>query len=657
MIERERRQALIGHYSFWFLRWPAFSPAVFALLALVLAFVPALPARASPPIPQASGGVLFVSSFSPTVRWTESMLAAFNEELATDGRPINLYVEFLDRSRLPDTPDDAAWAAFLATKYRGIRPGAIIADGAPAIELMARFGPGLFGGAPLVGVFPRFEDLSEAAGRATTVKVTTGPHIDRTVDMALDQWPGARKLVVVSDNSGPSHHLATIIDAAVARRTDRKIEVVPLFDYRIEDLETTLAALPRDSLVLYTHLSVDAIGRQFRPEEVAARLARASSVPVYALFDADIGSGVVGGSVNNSRIAGRVAIRAALDLAGGAWRPPASGEDPDSSGPVVDWRQLHRWGIRDHDLPPGTEVRFRQPSLIAEHFPEVVTALGFIALLSVTLVLISILLVQRVRLAGALRDANSRLEERVAARTRDIERALVGEQEARRRLRTFLDMATHEFKTPLAVIDSAAQMLEAQMDTAQDGIARRLTLIRASARRVIDLVETCLAGERIDEELPVKPAVFEPARLIAMVVERQRGHGGRILIGDTAGLPGTGVADPELLGIALDALIDNARRYGGAGGAIAVEATRDGAALVVSVADRGPGVPDSETDHIFEKHYRGTNSRDLAGTGIGLHLVKTIAELHGGRVVYSARAGGGARFTLVIPLDRLMVPS
>ncbi|MCG5240667.1 sensor histidine kinase [Azospirillum doebereinerae] len=624
--------------------------------ALILVLVTLLGA-ARPVVAVESGGILFVSSFSPTVRWTEAMLAAVNEELAARDRPINLYVEFLDRSRLPATPDSAEWVAFLASKYRDVRPGVIIADGAPAIELMAAFGPGLFGGVPMVGVFPRFEDLGEA-GKAAIVPVTTGPHIDRTVDMALDQWPDARRLVIVSDNGGPSHHLARIIRAAVAARTDRRIAVEHLSDYRIEDLENTLAALPRDSVVLYTHLSVDALGRHFRPEEVAGRLARVSAAPFYVLFDSDIGSGAVGGFVNNSRVAGRVAIRAALALADGTWRPPAPGETHYSSGAVVDWRQLRRWGIREQTLPPDTEIRFRQPSLLEEYLLEALAALGFIGVLSAALLLISVLYVQRGRLARALRDANTRLEERVTARTRDIERALMGEQAARLRLRTFLDMATHEFKTPLAVIDSSAQMLERLVDAEQAGVGSRLSLIRRSVRRVVDLVETCLAGERVDEEIPLKPVTFAPAALVGTVVERQRGHGAIILVGDTAALPPTAIADPDLLAIALDALLDNARRYGTAkGGAIEVAAWWNGNALVLSVADRGPGVPEDESLRIFEKYYRGMDNRSTPGTGIGLNLVKTIAELHGGTVAYAPRDGGGSVFTLTVPLDRDREPA
>ncbi|WP_377810312.1 HAMP domain-containing sensor histidine kinase [Azospirillum sp. A29] len=248
-----------------------------------------------------------------------------------------------------------------------------------------------------------------------------------------------------------------------------------------------------------------------------------------------------------------------------------------------------------------------------------------------------------------MQEANGRLEERVVERTRDIERALSGEREARRRLRTFLDMAAHEFKTPLAVIDSAAQML---VDTAQEGVGKRLILIRRSARRVSDLIETCLTGERVDEEVPIRPIPFTPATLINRVAERQRGHGAAISVADGVHLPTICVADPDLLGIALDALLDNARRYGGDGEVIELEAHSDGAVLIISIADRGPGIPCEERERIFEKYYRGEGSRNTPGTGIGLNMVKVIADLHGGSIVHHPRPSGGSVFVLTIPLSR-----
>lgn len=640
--------------AWWGLAWAA--PAALLLCT-------ALPAAASPRTPP-QGGVLFISSFSPTIPWTEAMLGTIKDKLAQDEaaaaeRPINLYVEFLDRSRLPDRPSNAQWADLLATKYRDVQPQAVIADGAPAIELVAKFGRHFAGNAPMIGIFPNFNDLPALAD-AVSVKVTTGPHIEQTVDMALAHWPDARKLVIVSDNTELSHHLAQVIRGALDRRADAGVEVEHLFDLRLEDLETTLAARSRDSVVIYTHLAIDNTGRQFRPNDVVARMAKVSGAPIYVLFDGDIGTGAIGGYVNDPHLAGQVAARAALNLLGKGHAHAASAGNHYSSLAAFDWRQLRRWGIDERTLPPDAEIRFRQPSVIEAYFWEAVVGLAFIGVLSAVLVLLSILFMQRGRHARALRETNSRLEDRVAARTRDIEQALSGEQVARRRLRTFLDMATHEFKTPLAVIDSSAQMLELLVDTEREGVGSRLTLIRGSVRRVIDLIETCLAGDRVDDDLPVRFTEFAPAALVQSVAERQRGHGA-VLVADVSRLPETCVADRDLLGIALDMLLDNARRYGPADTPIEVtawrEAWQDGASMVIAVGDRGPGISRDEAKRIFEKYYRGAHGLSTPGTGLGLHLVKTIAELHGGSIDHTERDGGGTVFRLTIPLVQTGSPA
>lgn len=246
----------------------------------------------------------------------------------------------------------------------------------------------------------------------------------------------------------------------------------------------------------------------------------------------------------------------------------------------------------------------------------------------------------------AARWGNTSLQRAVEA-----ERTLAAEQLARQRLRAFVDMATHEFKTPLAVIDSSTQMLQRLVDTEREGVGSRLALIRSSVRRVIELLETCLSGARIDDDFPAKFVAFSPAVLIQEVVERQRRHGAAVRTVDVSVLPTTCVADPDLLGIALDALLDNARRYGPADAPIDVTARQDGRLMTISVSDRGPGVATDEVPRIFDKYYRGSQSRGMPGTGIGLNLVRTIAELHMGVVGYAARDGGGAVFSLTIPLD------
>ncbi len=98
-------------------------------------------------------------------------------------------------------------------------------------------------------------------------------------------------------------------------------------------------------------------------------------------------------------------------------------------------------------------------------------------------------------------------------------------------------------------------------------------------------------------------------------------------------------------------LLENASNYSPERAVIDVSARRAGDAVEISVADRGPGVPDADLPRVFERFYRVDRSRarDPGGTGLGLSIVKHLVELHGGSITAAAREGGGAVFTVTLP--------
>jgi signal transduction histidine kinase len=113
--------------------------------------------------------------------------------------------------------------------------------------------------------------------------------------------------------------------------------------------------------------------------------------------------------------------------------------------------------------------------------------------------------------------------------------------------------------------------------------------------------------------------------------------------------PGTIRADPSSLDELVGNLVDNAVRYTPAGGTVTVEvdSTEDGAAVTVS--DTGPGIGSEDLEHIFEPFYRGPAQKNIPGTGLGLPIVRRIAERHGGRVEVQTALGKGSTFRVFLP--------
>ena len=228
------------------------------------------------------------------------------------------------------------------------------------------------------------------------------------------------------------------------------------------------------------------------------------------------------------------------------------------------------------------------------------------------------------------------------------EKALSNELSARERLHTFIQMATHEFRNPLATIDGAVQILGLLVEPDNKEIESRLTDIRNSVDRIVGLITICLSGERY-ENLRASFSPFNPAAKLKRVIRRNQGRGGGKLLLHMSDLPSGCEGDSALLEIALDALTDNARRYGPVGGTIEISAWATEADLNYSIRDQGPGIPAEEVSQIFKKYYRSGKHGDVPGSGVGLYLVQVITDLHGGSIVYAPRQGGGADFTLTIP--------
>lgn len=231
------------------------------------------------------------------------------------------------------------------------------------------------------------------------------------------------------------------------------------------------------------------------------------------------------------------------------------------------------------------------------------------------------------------RQSERELEGRVAARTQELTQAL-SEQ------RQLLSMVSHEFRTPLAVIDGATQNIER-------GIAgdKATHQIRRAVGRLTQLLSNALAEDRLaSHSWQAQRQQVDSIALIHEAIDgRPAGTASRIRTELPSDAPI--LADRNLLRIAIDNLLDNALKYAPAGD-IDVRLNH-GTVWQLTVADCGPGLPD-DVD-IFAKYARGNATVGKPGAGLGLFLVARIAELHGGKISAINRPGGGAEFTLELP--------
>jgi signal transduction histidine kinase len=243
----------------------------------------------------------------------------------------------------------------------------------------------------------------------------------------------------------------------------------------------------------------------------------------------------------------------------------------------------------------------------------------------------------RVEVQG--RDEIARLAERFNASAERIERLVEAQRHA-------LRGASHELRSPLARIRMA---LELMRDAGGPEVARRAEGATQDVAELDALVDDLLLASRLETE----PGLTAPETvdLAGIVAEEGARAGARL---ELSAAPVVG--DPRLLRRLVRNLIDNAVRHGGGteitAGAAPLSGATAGARLWV--ADRGPGVPAEDSERIFAPFHRGWTSgsggaAEPSGVGLGLSLVRQIAERHGGAVTCRARDGGGAWFEVTLP--------
>ena len=253
-----------------------------------------------------------------------------------------------------------------------------------------------------------------------------------------------------------------------------------------------------------------------------------------------------------------------------------------------------------------------------------------------------------------------------------LQEKLAEEQRLMQLQRNFVSMASHEFRTPLTIIDAHAQRLIARRgQLTPDDLAERAQKIRIAVTRMTLLIHNLIDAARVIDgelELYFHPAVSDLSLLLHEVCLLHRDITPHARIEEEfASTPLPIVGDSNLLFQVFSNLLANAVKYSPGVALVKVTARCEGnEQVIVSVEDQGIGIPEPECHRVFERYYRASNAGAITGTGVGLYFVKMVVELHGGTVEARSRADQGSCFTVSLPvkprakprcdLDRIDIP-
>ena len=604
------------------------------ILTAIIALLMAIPASADEARPR----ILVIVESDSRLPFVQNLLHAIEDGLGTEVTDEGeLFIEYLDLLQFGAPDERALKRDFLAARYGDIDLDAVAVLGPNALALLLDNRGAIAPDAPIV-----YGALGQAALNQVLAGVS-GPDISGVVNafdiaatarLALAVQPDAPEIVVVAGSSTFDRQWRSFAVTALGDSFDG-VPVRFIAEGKAETMLAETAALDPDTIVLYLSVILDSDGNRFLPRQFAASLAAASPAPVWTIYDTILGTGVVGGHVEDL-VATGAAIAAMLeDAIHGETLP-----EPQTiaGAPAVDWRAIQRHALDLDLLPENTRVLYHEPTFWERYRLPIILVTGIIGAQAVT---IAGLVIQRRRL---IRSQASLASER--AQLVHVSRNL--------RLGQLSAALAHEINQPLAAIQAnadAGARLAARTppdqkeivtifgDIASD-VSRASTII-ANLRRMMVKDELTFSEVDLNDIVTATLALAQNELAARGAQVRQSLAAERLIV------RGNG---PQLQQIVLNLAFNAAEAMADlpeSARIVRVSTARlpDGR-RILAVADAGPGVGAEMREAVF----RPFVTTKPTGLGVGLAICRNIAEAHGGTLAFTEPDhGGGARIMLTLP--------
>ena len=364
---------------------------------------------------------------------------------------VEYYPEYLEANRFPGENQSEALHDYLLKKYADRSIDVVVANSEASLNFLLKYRSDLFPHVPLVFYCASRPLPSEIQGQKALTGVVIISSYKKTLELALNLNPQVNQVFVVSGSLEHDRRFEVVAREEL-REFEGRIKINYLTDLSPEELVARTANLPDRSLVLYAwQQAQDDQGKVLESGEILSSITKATPVPIFGMSVHLLGRGIIGGHVYT--------VEAAAGKVAEVVRRITNGERAEDipvqnvpTVPMFDWRELKRWGISENRLPPGSIVRFKDPTFWQQYKWRIVGALTLILLQAA---LIAVLLVERRRRQRAklaLDQLNAELEERIAARTAALDNKS-------RELESFAYSVAHDLKAPLRGIDGYSRLL------------------------------------------------------------------------------------------------------------------------------------------------------------------------------------------------------
>jgi signal transduction histidine kinase/ABC-type uncharacterized transport system substrate-binding protein len=367
-------------------------PVVAVLVLLAAQVLPALTAFAAANNPPKR--VLIIDSFGRYIAPFSAVSAAFRTTLARElTEPLDIDEAPFDTARFADPNQEALFVDFLQRRFTGRKLDLVVPINFPAANFALRHRQRLFSETAMLITSVEQRRLQRNFLTQQIAVVPSAVDLTGAMENILQVLPETKNIVVIFGAS-PLEKFWLDEFRRESQKFAKRVAFTWYNELSFEEMKKRAAALPPHSAVFFGLLVVDAAGVPYENDAALKSLHAVANAPIFGLYENQSGIGVVGGSLLPNQDVGVEAARVALRILRGEVPSSIPTKPIGASAPVYDWRELRRWGISEARLPPGSVVRFREPTFWERYRWYIIGALTIIA---VEAVLIAGLLLQRSR--------------------------------------------------------------------------------------------------------------------------------------------------------------------------------------------------------------------------------------------------------------------
>jgi signal transduction histidine kinase len=614
------------------------------IVATVAVFAPIFTANAHAAEPK---HVLLIHSFgSGTPPFTVESTAFETELVEKMGERVDLDEVSLDMARYADRDMQEAIVDYLQKRKAKWRPDLVVTIGAPAGIFAANYRDRLFPETPILYATLDRRLLPPGALDNNATYIGQVYEVAGFIEDMLQIAPATKNIEVIVGATPLEHHWQEVFKKAAEPLAGR-VKFTYYSDLSFDQMKERVSKLPPDSYIFFLLLLRDAAGVTLNADAALQRLHAVANAPINSIFNHQLGLGIVGGRLHPSDRVGKEAARVAIRILHGEPASSFPSRFVERLPPRYDWRELQRWKINEKLLPPGSTVLFREPTVWDRYRAWIIAGISICILQALLITGLVANLVKRHRAERSLTQAEKEARHHREQINLLSRVSLLGEMTA---------SLAHELNQPLSAIITNANAGMRSIDKGKEdpGTLREILLdVEADGRRAHEIIQdvrnTIKKGDPTRHRINLNELVTKVAHIVrpdavaySCEVETSLARDLPLIEVDPVQIQQVLV---NLVSNALDAMQQTppGRRK------VEISTAGNGENEVrLSVRDHGTGIRAEVHEQLFDQFFTTKEQ----GLGMGLAIVRSIVESHGGRIAAENVADGGARFHFTLPVTK-----